>query len=79
MAETFIIPISVQETGLALASGLNEAQIKSIVSERFKPKPCPGCGKTLWEVGSIQMPNRTMKMINLRIIRCPACGYTSEW
>jgi predicted nucleic-acid-binding Zn-ribbon protein len=65
--------------GSAMPSGLSEEQIKSIVSEKFKPRPCQKCGKTFWEVGNIQMPDRTMKMINLRIIRCAACGYTSEW
>lgn len=62
-----------------MASGLSEEQIRSMVSERFKPTKCAKCGKTLWEVGSIQMPNRIMKMINLRLIKCANCGYTAEW
>ena len=62
-----------------MASGLSQEKIESLASEKFKPRKCAKCGKTLWEIGTIQMPNRTMKMINLRIIRCSTCGYTVEW
>jgi predicted nucleic-acid-binding Zn-ribbon protein len=60
-------------------SGLSEERINAIVEERFKRMQCPKCGKALWEIGNIHMPDRTMKMLNLRIIRCASCGYTSEW
>ena len=57
----------------------SEERIKAIVEERFNRTPCPRCGEASWEIGNIQMPDRTMKMLNLRIIRCAVCGYTSEW
>jgi predicted nucleic-acid-binding Zn-ribbon protein len=62
-----------------LKSDLGDEEIKSIVKEKFKPTPCPKCGKSLWELEYIPMPSRTMKMRNLRIIRCAACKYTTEW
>jgi RNase P subunit RPR2 len=59
-------------------SGLSE-RIKAIVEDRFNRAPCPGCGEAFWEIGNMQMLDRTLNMLNLRIIRCASCGYTSEW